>query len=426
MCAFLSMTVRASGIVPKQAIKGRKHAIKIAVLAVVFVASVVGGNISLRFIPVSFNQAIGATTPFFTALLSLFIMRHKESTQTYMTLIPIVLGIMIASKAEPLFHPVGFVACFSATFARALKSVLQGLLLTSDNEKLDSLNLLMYMSPVALFVLVASANIMEPDAFGVFYQNCLDSPQFFFTLTLNCVLAFSVNLTNFLVTKCTSPLTLQVLGNAKGAVAVVVSIILFRNPVSGIGMVGYRIEPTTIAPCQPLHALLVNLPQQAVFLLSLRMRRLVTTWGAIRLFGTFATGVVLLNVAHEFAHGERETIAGAPKKDGSVEVLDVTDATVNLFVAFARAAAGLLLVQGSSEREGANSAPRKTTGSPQELCLASCWCVMLVRGAGAWCWCVMHTACTSHLSNALHPTKSDLQSLPDQDLTPGGTLQHVR
>ena len=151
--------------------------------------------------------------------------------------------------------------------------------------------------------------------------------------------------------------------------------------VSGIGMVGYRIEPTTIAPCQPLHALLVNLPQQAVFLLSLRMRRLVTTWGAIRLFGTFAIGVVLLNVAHEFAHGERETIAGAPKKDGSVEVLDVTDATVNLFVAFARAAAGLLLVQGSSEREGAavaNSAPRKTTGSPQELCLASCWCVMLV------------------------------------------------
>ena len=241
MCAFLSMTVRASGIVPKQAIKGRKHAIKIAVLAVVFVASVVGGNISLRFIPVSFNQAIGATTPFFTALLSLVIMRQKESTQTYMTLIPIVLGIMIASKAEPLFHPVGFVACFSATFARALKSVLQGLLLTSDNEKLDSLNLLMYMSPVALFVLVASANIMEPDAFGVFYQNSLDSPQFFFTLMLNCVLAFSVNLTNFLVTKCTSPLTLQVLGNAKGAVAVVVSIILFRNPVSGIGMVGYGI-----------------------------------------------------------------------------------------------------------------------------------------------------------------------------------------
>ena len=107
-------------------------------------------------------------------------------------------------------------------------------------------------------------------------------------------------------------------------------------------------EPTTIAPCQPLHALLVNLPQQAVFLLSLRTRRLVTTWGAVRLFATLTIGVVLLNVAHEFAHGDVETIAGAPKKDGTVEVLDVTDATVNLLIAFARAAAGLLLVQGSS------------------------------------------------------------------------------
>jgi len=53
--------------------------------------------------------------------------------------------------------------------------------------------------------------------------------------------AFSEHLTNFLMTKCTSPLTLQVLGNAKGAVAVVVSIIIFRNPVSGIGMFGYGI-----------------------------------------------------------------------------------------------------------------------------------------------------------------------------------------
>ena len=33
----------------------------------------------------------------------------------------------------------------------------------------------------------------------------------------------------------------QVLGNAKGAVAVVISILLFRNPVTVMGMVGYSI-----------------------------------------------------------------------------------------------------------------------------------------------------------------------------------------
>lgn len=33
----------------------------------------------------------------------------------------------------------------------------------------------------------------------------------------------------------------QVLGNAKGAVAVVVSILIFRNPVSVTGMLGYTL-----------------------------------------------------------------------------------------------------------------------------------------------------------------------------------------
>lgn len=33
----------------------------------------------------------------------------------------------------------------------------------------------------------------------------------------------------------------QVLGNAKGAVAVVVSILIFRNPVTFVGMLGYGI-----------------------------------------------------------------------------------------------------------------------------------------------------------------------------------------
>lgn len=31
----------------------------------------------------------------------------------------------------------------------------------------------------------------------------------------------------------------QVLGNAKGAVAVVISILIFKNPITAIGMVGY-------------------------------------------------------------------------------------------------------------------------------------------------------------------------------------------
>jgi len=56
---------------------------------------------------------------------------------------------------------------------------------------------------------------MEPLAFETMLSNCKSSHIFGFVLVLNCSIAFLVNLSNFMVTKCTSPLTLQVLGNAK-------------------------------------------------------------------------------------------------------------------------------------------------------------------------------------------------------------------
>ena len=58
-------------------------------------------------------------------------------------------------------------------------------------------------------------------------------------LLLNSTLAYCQNLLNFLVTKYTSALTLQVLGNAKGVVAAAVSVLIFRNPVTLMGCTGY-------------------------------------------------------------------------------------------------------------------------------------------------------------------------------------------
>ncbi|KAK1692350.1 hypothetical protein QYE76_009047 [Lolium multiflorum] len=131
--------------------------------------------------------------------------------------------------------------CVGATAGRALKTVLQGILLSSEEEKLNSMDLLRYMAPVAVVLLVPATLIMEPDALSAAAALARADPSFVWMLLLNSSLAYLVNLTNFLVTKHTSPLTLQVLGNAKGAVAVVVSILIFRNPVTVMGMLGYGV-----------------------------------------------------------------------------------------------------------------------------------------------------------------------------------------
>ncbi|KAL9235329.1 hypothetical protein vseg_010093 [Gypsophila vaccaria] len=222
-----------------QTVRSTLQFTKIATLSAVFCFSVVAGNVSLRYLPVSFNQAVGATTPFFTAIFAYLMTFMREGWLTYVTLVPVVTGVVIASGGEPMFNLFGFIMCISATAARALKTVLQGILLSSEGEKLNSMNLLMYMAPIAVVCLIPATLIMEKDVVGITIALAREDSTIIWYLLFNSSLAYFVNLTNFLVTKHTSALTLQVLGNAKGAVAVVVSILIFRNPVSVTGMLGY-------------------------------------------------------------------------------------------------------------------------------------------------------------------------------------------
>ncbi|KAL8102879.1 putative sugar phosphate/phosphate translocator At3g11320 [Apium graveolens] len=241
-CSLLSyVAVAWMELVPMQTIRSWVQFFKISALSFVFCASVVSGNISLRYLPVSFNQAIGATTPFFTAVFAYLITMNTEALLVYATLVPVVTGVIIASGGEPSFHLFGFIMCVGATAGRALKTVLQGVLLSSEEEKLNSMNLLLYMAPIAVALLLPVTLYMEGNVVGITLALASIDFRIVWYLLFNSTLAYFANLANFMVTKHTSALTLQVLGNAKGAVAVVVSILIFKNPVSVTGMLGYAL-----------------------------------------------------------------------------------------------------------------------------------------------------------------------------------------
>ncbi|KAK9133550.1 hypothetical protein Scep_013078 [Stephania cephalantha] len=99
---------------------------------------------------------------------------------------------------------------------RALKSVVQGIMLSNEAEKLHFMNLLLYMEKAK-------------DSYIVFL------------LVGNATVAYLVNLTNILVTKHTSALTLQVLRNAKAVAAAVVLVLIFENMVTLMGMTGFDV-----------------------------------------------------------------------------------------------------------------------------------------------------------------------------------------
>lgn len=98
MCSVLSyVAVSVMDIVPLQRVHSKYQFGKICALGVVFCFSVVCGNVSLRYIPVSFNQAVGATTPFFTAVFAYAVSGKREAWVTYGTLLPVVAGVIVAS-----------------------------------------------------------------------------------------------------------------------------------------------------------------------------------------------------------------------------------------------------------------------------------------------------------------------------------------
>ena len=117
---------------------------------------------------------------------------------------------------------------------------MQGILLTDSSEKLDSINLLWYVAPIALGVLLPATIMMEPGGFQLVIASKTDL-FFVLFLSINASLAYIVNLPNFLVTKHTSALTLQVLGNGKAVAAVVVSVLISQTPVTFASFIGYLI-----------------------------------------------------------------------------------------------------------------------------------------------------------------------------------------
>ncbi|MBA0814496.1 hypothetical protein Gohar_020323, partial [Gossypium harknessii] len=76
-------------------------------------------------------------------------------------------------------------------------------------EKLNSMNLLLYMAPMAVVFLLPATLIMEENVVGITLALARDDIKILWYLLFNSALAYFVNLTNFLVTKHTSALTLQ-------------------------------------------------------------------------------------------------------------------------------------------------------------------------------------------------------------------------
>lgn len=208
----------------------------IAPLGVCFGLSIGMGNVSLKYIFPSFNQMIGASSPLITVFMAT-VMGKRYNLWTWATMPIICGGLAVCVTQEMNFHWFGALSCVGAAVLRGVKSILQASLLSGEKgeRKLDSVELLYYMSPWACLVLLLFAIGLEGSApwlivaWYPFQVSTTGLPTVLSLLLLTALNAWFLSVANLLVTHHTGPVTLQVLGNVKTCLAIMVSVAIFGN-----------------------------------------------------------------------------------------------------------------------------------------------------------------------------------------------------
>eukprot|EP00929_Paragymnodinium_shiwhaense_P000813 TRINITY_DN101019_c0_g1_i1.p1 TRINITY_DN101019_c0_g1~~TRINITY_DN101019_c0_g1_i1.p1 ORF type:complete len:369 (-),score=61.95 TRINITY_DN101019_c0_g1_i1:347-1381(-) len=211
---------------------------QIAPLGACFALSIGMGNLSLKYIFPSFNQMIGASSPLITFLMAIATGK-RYNMWTWLSMPIICGGLATCVTQEVNFHFFGALSCVGAAVLRGVKSIVQARLLSGESgqRKLDSVELLYYMSPYAALVLALFAFAMEGTSPVTLLAGSLFSPsatgvwRVVALLLLTALNAWFLSVANFLVTHHTSAVTLQVLGNVKTCLSILISVTIFRNAI---------------------------------------------------------------------------------------------------------------------------------------------------------------------------------------------------
>ncbi|WOG93838.1 hypothetical protein DCAR_0313125 [Daucus carota subsp. sativus] len=208
-------------------------------MSFIFCINIVLGNVSLRYIPVSFMQTIKSFTPATTVILQWLVWRKYFDWRIWASLIPIVGGILVTSVTELSFNVLGFCAALFGCIATSTKTILAESLL--HGYKFDSINTVYYMAPFATMILAIPALILEGAGVLEWITTCPTLLHSLIIIISSGIMAFCLNFSIFYVIHSTTAVTFNVAGNLKVAVAVTFSWLIFRNPISLMNAIGCTI-----------------------------------------------------------------------------------------------------------------------------------------------------------------------------------------
>ncbi|KRX66635.1 Solute carrier family 35 member E1, partial [Trichinella sp. T9] len=211
--------------------------------------------VSLYKVPVSYAHTVKATMPIFSVVCARFIMGEKQTKLIYMSLIPILLGVMIATVSEMSFSAVGLCSALCSTFTYALMNAYVKKVIKDTG--LHHVRLLGLIAQTSCILLLPVWLIIDVSRYGIVslqkYRNLpvqkrqishLQVEVGFSKLTVCCLVSasgflnFAQNVCTFSLISQLSVLSYAIANVTKRIIVISSSLITLKNPVTPVNVGG--------------------------------------------------------------------------------------------------------------------------------------------------------------------------------------------
>ncbi|XP_058835696.1 solute carrier family 35 member E1 homolog [Topomyia yanbarensis] len=200
-----------------------------------FLASVMS-HISIWKVPVSYAHTVKGTMPLFTVILSRIIMGERHTKAVYLSLVPIIAGVGIATMTELSFDTIGMISALLSTMGFSLQNIFSKKVLKETN--VHHLRLLHILGRLALFMFLPVWIYF--DMFSVLQHPAIKNGDYrvIALLFTDGVLNWLQNIVAFSVLSIVAPLTYAVASASKRIFVIAISLFILGNPVTWMNIFG--------------------------------------------------------------------------------------------------------------------------------------------------------------------------------------------
>eukprot|EP01035_Chromulina_nebulosa_P026336 gene26336-34453_t len=214
-------------------------------VAVLHTLTHIGAVVSLGAGAVSFTHIVKAAEPAISAALSAIVLKSFLPIPVYLSLLPVMGGVAIASMTELSFTWLGFGAAMVSNFASAGRGIVGKMSMGKpQGQNMNAANLYAVMTILATVLLTPLTLLIEGKQIIPTVQSIIAKGQFStvaIQTLLSAVFYYLYNEVAFLALDNVAPVT-HALGNTiKRVVIIITSVVVFGNVLTTQGAIGSAI-----------------------------------------------------------------------------------------------------------------------------------------------------------------------------------------